>query len=655
MAERQAGAKKNHSFVDFGGVNTQSVRQAIGDNQFAWLEDVMPIGYGNGKVVPGPSAALATLPGGDTAYSMTSGNISGVNYMFMFCASGAAYQINLSNNAITTIGVAGTFSASGVAMDQWKNERIVIVDPSKGYFDWNGTTLTSYAGTIFSVSIVSGGINYTSSPSVTPASGTATFTATIGVLVATLSAAGTGYVVGDVLTISGGTFNSPCTLTVSAIGASGAITGINLTTTGDYTSTTPTNPASVTGGHGSAATFTLNFGITKVVVVNPGGGYITSPILNISGGAGTGASLTANLSSSTSGTSIATYAGRVWIANGRTVVFSAPNSYQDFTTTSLGGSFIMSDATMLSQIYQLYAANNYLYIFGQSSINVISDVRIQASPALTVFSNANISPSIGSDMPYSVLSYYRTIMFGNEVGIYGLNGVTPVKDSDELDGMYPNVDLTQSISSGLATIYNILCACFLLKYNDPVTGTTRQILAIRFNKKWFFSSQVTTMKFIASSVVGGVPTLFGTDGNSIYQLFQQVTQPKMHMVKSKLWDMGSPLITKQVLKLGMESLSPTTQAVISVSIDTETSSQSVTFAASNVLTWTNNANQPIVWTNNLAQTITWTAAGYVLTRTDVSNVGNYIGLTVNSSSPGVTYSGFHLQYEPRTPWTGAPW
>jgi hypothetical protein len=127
------------------------------------------------------------------------------------------------------------------------------------------------------------------------------------------------------------------------------------------------------------------------------------------------------------------------------------------------------------------------------------------------------------------------------------------------------------------------------------------------------------------------------------------------MVKSKLWNMGSPLITKQALKLGLESISPSTQAQFSVSVDTETAAQSVNVSASNVLSWTNNAGAPIAWTNNSAQSITWTAAGYVLTRTDVSNVGNYLGVTINSSSPGVTYSGIHLQYEPRTPWAGAPW
>jgi hypothetical protein len=661
MQSPREGTKKNHTLVDFGGVNTQSLRQAIGDNEFSWLEDAMPIGHGNLKVVPGPSVALVTLPNGDSSYYAACGNISSVDYMFMFCASGAAYQISLVNYAVTVVATAGTFSASGTRFAQWKNERILIIDPSKGYFDWNGTTLTAYAGTVFSVNILSGGKDFTSSPTVTPTSGAATFTATIGALVGSLSAAGTGYAVGDVLTAAGGSFSAAATITVSAVTTGGVISGLNITTTGDYT-TAPSNPVTLNGGHGTGAAGTLNFSITKVVVASPGTGYVNAPSLNVTGGGGTLASLSANLSSSTNGTSIAVYQGRVWIANNRTIVYSAPSTFNDFTTTSLGGSFILTDDTLHSNVYRLFSANNYLYIFGIDSINVISDVRIQTTAtsstttsSSTVFSNANISPSVGSDMPESIVSNYRTVMFANEYGIYGLNGVSPTKISDPLDGMYQYIDMTQAISAGSAVIFNILCVCFLFKYNDPMLASARQVLGVYFNKKWFFSSQVSTMNFIIPAMSGKIPSMFATDGPKLYKLFSQNTLPKTSIVISKLWDMGSSLITKQAFKLGIESISPAAQAVYSINIDTETNSQNYVTTASNSMFWKNNAGNAITWVNNSSQTINWTAAGYVMSRQDVSNVGNYLGVTINSNSPTVIYSGIHLQYENRTPWAGAPW
>ena len=72
---------------------------------------------------------------------------------------------------------------------------------------------------------------------------------------ATIANGGTGYTVNDVLTVVGGT-GTAATLTVTAV-SGGVITGISVTTQGDYT-VNPTSPVSVTGGTGSSATFRLD-------------------------------------------------------------------------------------------------------------------------------------------------------------------------------------------------------------------------------------------------------------------------------------------------------------------------------------------------------------------------------------------------------------
>ena len=53
-------AKQNNSLRDFQGVNTQAARQVIGDNQFAWLENVQPVGFGvSGRRMEGVGAPHA--------------------------------------------------------------------------------------------------------------------------------------------------------------------------------------------------------------------------------------------------------------------------------------------------------------------------------------------------------------------------------------------------------------------------------------------------------------------------------------------------------------------------------------------------------------------------------------------------------------------
>jgi hypothetical protein len=73
-----------------------------------------------------------------------------------------------------------------------------------------------------------------------------------------VNAAGTGYVVGNTLTVVGGLGQIDTELTVSTVNGSGGITGITISNAGQYTEI-PLNPVSVTGGAGSAATFNLTF------------------------------------------------------------------------------------------------------------------------------------------------------------------------------------------------------------------------------------------------------------------------------------------------------------------------------------------------------------------------------------------------------------
>jgi hypothetical protein len=70
-------------------------------------------------------------------------------------------------------------------------------------------------------------------------------------------AGGSGYAVGNTLTVVGGLGQIDTELTVSTV-SSGAITGITISNAGQYTEI-PANPVSVTGGAGSAATFNLTF------------------------------------------------------------------------------------------------------------------------------------------------------------------------------------------------------------------------------------------------------------------------------------------------------------------------------------------------------------------------------------------------------------
>jgi len=567
MAAQKQGEKYNHALRDFGGINTQASRQAIDDQEFSWLENMMPVGHGNLISVPGPTLTGVTFA--SNCYYMKSANIANVNYMFCFCVDGSAYQINLSNYAKTTVAVPGTFSGANSQLDQWKNDLIVIIDNS-GYYAWDAVSLSKITGTVTVTASIAGT--------------TLTVTATSGVVSIGQTVSGAGVSVNTIIT--------------------GFI-----------------------GGTGGTGTYTVNN--TQTVGSE---------------------SMTLVSAAPSVGTCIAVYQSRVWISNNRTISFSAPGSYTDFTTTDLGGSFIMTDSTLHSSVIQLISTNGFLYIVGLDSVNVVSDVRTTISPAATVFSNINLVTTAGTASPGSVVPYYRTLWMATPYGFYGITGSTAQKGSDKLDGIFPSIASATSFSSGVVVINKILCLAFMFGYVDPSTGGTRTILTIFFNKKWFVASQGDALTQCATCTVGGTQNLYATDGSKFYKLFADSTVAINQTLKSKLWDMGDSLTDKQVLKIGVESIMPTVAGAFNATVDTELSSAPTSLVSVSVATWLNNAGSLVSWINNASATVSWEASGYIWFRGDASNFGKYIGLTITSNTPGLTIMAEQIQYELRARW-----
>lgn len=655
MAQAAVGAvgkKHDHTLRDFGGVNTQAVRQAIEDTEFAWLENMQPIGHGNLASVPGPTDTAVSLAA--TGYWMKACNINNADYMMVFCTDGSAYQIALSGYAVTTVGAAGTFNGSGTSFDQWKNERIIIADPTKGVFSWDGTTLAKMNGAVVSLTITAAGTGYTSRPTIAINGGGgagASAVATIGAVSSAVTAGGLNYVVGDILTLTGGTGATASQFRVTTIGGGGAVTAVSVLTAGDYTATAA-SPAATTGGSGNGAcTLTPVYGLVGFSSIVGGSGYTTNPSVSFSGGAGSAAAATAVASVAPSaGTSVAVYSGRVWIANNRTVTFSAPDSYTDFSTASFGGSFIISDPTLHSKIVTMLSANAFLYIVGNDSINVISDVRVSTSPATTLFSNLNLVATVGSVSPDSVVAYFRTIWVAAPYGFYGISGSTAQKGSDKLDGVFKLVSSATNISAGLVVINKIQCLAFLLTYADPVAGS-RPLLAIYFSKKWFFASQGNDISFVASASVAGSQLLYGLAGTKLYKLFDNTSVTISQKAQTKLWDFGEATISDtQVLKVGVEAVMSTVAGSIMVSVDSENVAASSAVTGLNVSTWINRLGETVWWENNSFGIVTWLSTGFLWFHGDASSFGKYAGLTIATTCPGITISAAQLQYELRARW-----
>jgi hypothetical protein len=402
------------------------------------------------------------------------------------------------------------------------------------------------------------------------------------------------------------------------------------------------------GGSGAAGTAVLRGGqIIEVIITNPGSGYTNAAnlVVTASGGGGSGAKLKGIVNKDVN-VGIASFSGRVWIAAGRTIYYSAANSYTDFTSVS-AGSLVLTDETLHGNIQQIVSANNFLYIFGDDSINVISNVNVNTN-GITLFTNTNVSASVGSKRPYAIFPYFRSVLFLNDYGVYALVGSTTSKLSDPLDGIFPNIDFTYPIYAGQVLINNILCAAFNFRYYDAVfTQSYRYIQAVFFEKKWFLTSQGDSLAYITSIPLGGKITLFGTDGTTLYQLYQSTSAAITSRIQTALLPMGDPIRTKQALKMGIEATATNTSSItMSATIDSESGS-SPPYTLTSLVTWINNSLQVIPWVNNSNVQIGWGQIGYALYKTDASQYGKYLGITVTSSNPAFTVNGFEFEHELR--------
>ena len=659
-----AEQKKSYAVIkNFKGLNTKANRTAIDEEEFSWIENAMPVGYGNIKIVP---AQVTLKDGGSNAVSfantvttLTSCNLGLSDYILGFEANGRAEYYKIDTTTKGNVAVTGTFSSANVSVAQYKNERVFIGDPDKGLFTWDGTDLIT-VGAVGTIGVDNGGSGYTTAPAVTisgpnqtngvQATATATITANAVSSIA-ITNGGSGYTSAPTVTIKGGGGSGANAIAQILTFTKGALY-IQVTNSGSGYN--PASPPSVTitGGGGANATATAivrGNAVTGVIMSNVGDNFTSVPTVTISAPP----TPTGNANATVIGVpnldqivSVATFSGRVWVAAGRTVTYSASTSPTDFVSVS-ANALTLSDSTLHGNIQYLLSANNFLYIFGEDSINVFSDLRV-TSTGQTLFTNTNVSASVGSKLKYGVFPYFRSVLFMNNYGMYALVGSTTSKISDQLDGLFPYIDFTKPVSGGQVLLNNILTAAFnfYLSSTYPYATGGRYVQAVFFEKKWFITSQGNALDLVTSAPVGGVINLYGAADTDLYRLYGNASANVSSTISTALSPMKDPIRTKQALKFGIEA-TLTTAATFNITVDSESGSSPI-YTLNNAVSWYNNSGTTIFWQNNSFATIGWlTSNGYALYKSDAQQYGKYLGLTMTSSDPAFTINTIEFEHELR--------
>lgn len=367
-----------------------------------------------------------------------------------------------------------------------------------------------------------------------------------------------------------------------------------------------------------------------------------------------------------SGDDIAVAFNRVWILQGRLLLFSGvdgfgggtpviPDSTNYWTVANGTGSVNLTDPTIRSAVTRLSAQNGYLYLLSGSGVNSISGVTVPsgAVPPTPVLDNTNVQSLIGCDQPASVMAYDRLMMFANRYGVYALYGVSAERLSTDIDGTWRYVDFSQTISGGPVVVNNILNAAFLIKRRgDPVFGSNT-VLAMWFDGKWWFANY-GALTFIVSGILNNTWALFGFIGNKLYQLFGDPNSAPAVNIQTALLPMEDALSDKQVIRSGFEVATQIITGSFTLTVDTELGSNAMTVSANTITgQWVNSAGVAGNWLNAAGVSGTWFPPAYQLySGSSPGAYGKYVGLTLKTTAASYQVTALNMDYKLRARWVG---
>ena len=162
MSESQPDPWSLIAFEGFSGLNTQSARPGIKDDEMAWVDGFMPVGDNFLRTLPGPGSPIFYWQNGSIIAWFDFSVIGGVPYCYAFPLDGSIWRININTNAPSQAAPPGTIQLGGpkfAGLSQWGRQYTIIVcTQSNGYFVDDGTTLYLPGQTVPGVGVVPSGI-----------------------------------------------------------------------------------------------------------------------------------------------------------------------------------------------------------------------------------------------------------------------------------------------------------------------------------------------------------------------------------------------------------------------------------------------------------------------------------------------------------------
>jgi hypothetical protein len=221
------------------------------------------------------------------------------------------------------------------------------------------------------------------------------------------------------------------------------------------------------------------------------------------------------------------YNSRLFVTGKDVISFSAPSNGADFSTADGGGSIGYFGDKLTYTYNDLAASTGYLYVYGDSSTDIIADVQLsgQGSPSQPFVTNlnySNIDPQVGQRFPRAVGRIGRYMQVSNGAGIFECQGGQLREIGARVTNVFNTLDASQFLPTmAPATMFGFRVLLVNGMFTDPF-GVKRSLLLMWHPTQpefWSVASQNLALTHIGYYEQDSVMTPYGTDGTNLYQLF----------------------------------------------------------------------------------------------------------------------------------------
>jgi hypothetical protein len=388
-----------------------------------------------------------------------------------------------------------------------------------------------------------------------------------------------------------------------------------------YTQTIIANPGTVTDPQFSA------WKDTRILILDPVAGYATYDGTTLS-----------SFNATYTGTAIAVFSGRVFVAKARTIYYTAPDNSDAAGFSATGSGFVPDTYASLSvKIVRLIATQEYLYIVGDHAIHLLFGVTL-LDTGVTVFQLSDAIKGIGTYYPDTVLTYEGYVYLYGENGAYIVQGQTANEISSLMDKYFLKVDFTFKPFSFFARINFKYCYCTCFRMYDPIDGNLRKYIWILFEERWFLAYIGESYDFNCAVVLelADSMTAYISYGQSVVTIFKDFSAMTRRF-RTKAMHFGNPLYDKIMTRIGAQiepirGLTQNLEVLLTTVVRSGRYTATADFIPDSVV-W-QNANSVVVgWLNASSTNALWSyPGGEVLLATRTEGRGKRIQIEYEETS-----------------------